>query len=171
MAVSLLEGALAGWHDDQIQHYRLAFGDGAGMEYRQQWYSPEPAGEWNNEGLKQWSKPGAKVYLPVLPNTEYAVALEARVPKEALEPGAGLYYGDQCVLPFEAESLGMLHGQLTTGGTGYIALEVRCKAWKPMDILEGSQDNRDLGIAVRSVTLRAAGAGERIFSANTGGMD
>ncbi len=165
--VSLLEGSLAGWEKAQLRHYRMAFGDG-GTEYRANWYGAEPASEWKSDDKKQWSKPGARVYLPVLPGTRYTIALDARVPGEALEPGSGLYVGGRCILPIAKAGIGIIEGKFLTGDERYIVLEVRCRSWKPIDHLQGSQDSRDLGIAVRNLTLRAAGAGDRIFDVNTG---
>ena len=47
-------------------------------------------------------------------------------------------------------------------------LELRCKAWVPCELNKASQDPRTLGIQVFRVTVKAAGAGAKIFNANTG---
>lgn len=169
--MSLLEAAITGWPEAALRHYRLHFGLDAALELRAGWYAPEPAGEWNNEGRKQWSKPGAKVFLPVTPDTSYNVELVARIPNEALQPGAGLYLGDTCVVPFERDMVGTLFGAFRTGNVHDVTLEVRCKAWKPVDVFEGSEDSRDLGIAARSLTVKAEGAPDRVYSANARDWD
>jgi len=48
-------------------------------------------------------------------------------------------------------------------------VELRVKSWLPNECIANNTDTRILGVSARNLTMRAEGAGEKVFDANTGG--
>ncbi len=125
-----------------------------------QWNGPERGAEWPDEGAtKRWSGPRALVYLPVRNDGRATLTINALVPDHAVGPNPVLVNGvqvgalgvaDRRVWEFPVPADVMAKAPVAT-------VELNCKGWVPADF-GGSTDGRELGIAVRSVTLTADGA-------------
>lgn len=136
-------------------NYSISIGSAEDARLVKQWQGPEKASEWGGEGTKRWSSAKSILTLPVVLGKAYEISMEVLVPEHALQPGAGLYLGSVCVIPFEKPGLSVLKGQLPASKADKVVVEVRCRGWVPKDKISGSTDPRVLGVAVRSVQMRA----------------
>ena len=109
----------------------------------------------------------SRLDLPVVANKPYRIAIRVSVPKQAASPEAGLYLDGKRIAPI-LYGKSTIEAELPAAASGHIALELRCHGWVPKELLPGSNDDRVLGINLYRVTMRAAEAGEREFSANAG---
>jgi hypothetical protein len=150
------------WTAEARRHYRLTVGGQSDGRYLQQWHGQERVGR-----PMRWSMPVSRFLLPVAPGKPYSITVPASVPKAALSPDAGLYLDGRRIASLR-EGAAVLTAKLPPSRADRITLELRCKGWIPRQVIPGSNDDRTLGIQVFAVTMRAAGAGARVFSANTG---
>jgi hypothetical protein len=149
--------------------YRINIGSDGDERYVKHWSGRESAqDEWNSAGTKRWSSPSAQLVLPVLPGKPYTVTVDVSIPSFALEPGAGIYAGNKQVIKFTKSETGVLSGTLPPSNSDTVTLDIRCKNWIPAESIKGNNDTRHLGIAMRSITLKAKGAGNSQFDGNTG---
>jgi len=93
--------------------------------------------------------------LPVIAKRPYEVRMEVYIPEYALEPNAGVYLGGKRIIAFKKPGLSELTGQIPASETDKVILEIRCRGWVPKDTVPGSTDPRTLGVAVRSVSVKA----------------
>ena len=158
------------WTDEAKAHYRVFVGADGDRPYIRQWHGQEKALEWpDKEGTKRWSSADSVLRLPVLPDTPYTVTMDVYVPPYAEDPEKGLYMEEARLADFTIdERTGLVTGRIPSSDKDKVVLTVRVKGWCPNEAIEGSKDNRTLGIGVRSVTMQAEGAGEKAFNANTG---
>jgi hypothetical protein len=153
-------------NSSQKVNYRIAIGTANDDQFLKHWQGREVAGEWGWKGTKRWSTKDSLFILPVLPRKQYQVTLEVYVPPYALQPGAGLYCGNKQILKFAKSGATRLTGDIPISSTGQVTLEIRCKNWRPKGNMPGSNDDRVLGVAVRSITLKAVGSGKTVYQAN-----
>ncbi|MBN1817867.1 MAG: hypothetical protein JW828_10940 [Sedimentisphaerales bacterium] len=155
------------WTDQARQYYHINIGVEGDGRYLRDCHGPEPDLGKGDHIRARWSGPGSKLVLPVVPNTDYVLALNARVPAPAVDKEAGLYYQGKRLIGLEtgenAIQVGLRSGQETTA-----VVEIRCRGWIPMETDPNSRDNRTLGIRLFGLTMKAKEAGEKIFNANTG---
>jgi hypothetical protein len=148
-------------------HYRIhvgALGDG---QYLRQFNGRERRGSGVVRRPMRWSTAASTLDLPVAAGKPYEIAIELAVPKEAESSHAGLYLDGKRVAAL-APGASTLVAQLPPSSSERIVLELRCRGWVPKQLHAGSKDDRLLGLEVYSATMRAAGAGSRIFDANKG---
>lgn len=136
-------------------NYSVSIGSEEDERIVRQWQGPEKASEWGGRGTKRWSRSKSVLTLPVIPGKAYEVSLDVYIPEHALAPDAGLYMGGKRVISFAKPGLSVLKGKLPASETDKIVLEVRCRGWVPKDTIPGSTDPRELGVAVRSVAMKA----------------
>ena len=119
--------------------------------------------------VNRWSMAVSQVILPVEASLDYTLVFDVHVPALAIGAGAGIYYGDKQLaeLPKEAGPA-LITVPIPQAPTEDLRLEIRCQDWSPREHLEGSEDDRQLGIAVRRLTVRAKGAPDPCYNANTG---
>lgn len=153
---------------DQKAHYRLMIGSPNDQSRIRRWHGSEPSSEWGKKGTKRWSSTGSQLILPVIPGKKYTITMEVHMPKYAWTPEAGIYLGNKLIAAFPNKSVSMVTGTIPASSNSAVILSVKCKNWVPKDHIPGNNDTRVLGVAVRTVTMRATGAGEKIFDANTG---
>lgn len=157
------------WTNAAKANYRIDIGSEGDGRYVKNWEGGEGAGEWGNAGTKRWAKPNAQFILPVLPGKAYNFTIDVHVPEHAIQPNAGIYLGETLVAKFTKPGQSVLTGKIPASKDNEIVLDVKCKNWVPKLVEPGSTDERQLGIAVRSITLQEAGSKpKQIFDANTG---
>ncbi|MDO8585985.1 MAG: glycosyl hydrolase family 28-related protein [Armatimonadota bacterium] len=151
------------------EYYTLMIGSENDQQVIKSWHGEETAHEWNNKGTKRWSTRGSQLLLPVLPGREYTLTVDVHVPKYAVDPGAGLYIGKRQIVRFAKDGTARLTGVIPASKADRVVLDVKCKIWVPKDVMPDSGDTRELGVAVRSITLKAKGStAKRPFNGNTG---
>jgi hypothetical protein len=147
------------------RHYRIDVGDPGDFRYVSfawGWNGCEPALEWEDDsGTKRWSQGTSQIRVPVEPGLSYALTLDAYVPEFAVMDDGGLYAPDGTRL-VALDRPGHVRGEaVVTAGEEeeVLTLELRCRPWYP-NRLPGttSRDGRELGVAVRSLDLKAEGA-------------
>lgn len=161
------------WNDDRALHYVIDVGSPGDDRYLRHCHQRESALEWGKDGgTKRWTSGSTQLHLPVTPGQAYFIRMEAYIPPYALAPDAGLYIGDQRVTPIVSQGATTLTATFTAAeNQNLLVLTLRCKAWRPREVLEGNNDSRSLGFAVRSVTVKArSAADDRYLNANTGMM-
>jgi len=81
------------------------------------------------------------------------------VPAPAIHSGNGLFLGDTRVLALPGEAYtGVLTGTIPATDQNEVVLTFRVKEWQPRKVIKDSQDYRDLGIALFSITMKAEDA-------------
>jgi hypothetical protein len=149
-------------------HYRInvgAMGDG---RFLKAWHGRERIGDGAKARPMRWSTPASQLTLPVVPGKPYEIKIDLNVPEQAGSPEAGLYLEGKRIAVVQAGTTAVL-AQLPPSTSDRIVLGLRCRGWVPKDSVQGSKDDRTLGVTVYSVLMRAKGAADRIFDANTGG--
>jgi hypothetical protein len=149
------------WTDEARAHYRIVVGAPGDDRYLR--------GFGGREAMEQpfrWSTPEALLTLPVPPDQACTITLTGEIPVHAIGEASGVYLGDERLTPLAAE--GDIVVELPPTGKDTVRLELRCKGWVPQALIPGSNDPRTLGIHLATIDVRAAGAGERAFDANTG---
>ena len=149
--------------------YRIEIGVPGDRPYVKKWHGQEKACEWTTgEDHKRWSSGESFLRLPVLPKKNYTITLDIYAPKHALDPANGLYLGEKRIIEFPAaEGVATVTGTIPRIKDGEAVLAVRVKGWCPKTLDPNSNDTRNLGIALRSVTMQAHGAKTTLFNANT----
>ena len=127
------------------------------------WHGREAGPEWSDipQAGKRWTGARPGLWLPAAPGN-WKLRLDVIVPGAAIEKG-----------PVEVFLNGQAVGRLAKGGRqrpdfaipetlvkaeGLVQLEMRMATWKPSEKSAGSQDQRDLGVAIRAVEWLRAGA-------------
>jgi len=164
------EASPVAWSDEAKSHYRVDVGSDGDRPYVKLWHGQEKAGEWPDAGgTKRWSTPESVLRLPVCPQTPYALTLDIRMPRFAVDPDNGLYLGETRLVEFPAsEGTATVIATIPPTDKDKVVLRVRVKTWQPKDHIDNSEDPRQLGICVRSATMKAEGAQDKLFNANTG---
>ncbi|MCS7239152.1 MAG: glycoside hydrolase family 55 protein [Thermoguttaceae bacterium] len=129
------------------RHYRLEVGREGDSPFLLLWHGPE-----KDQRPFRWSGPRSLVLLPVCPNEEYQLELEAAIPRH-LPPKSFAVYKDN----EKAADLapGKTSFRLKAGPQPEVILELRGPGWIPAETDPRSQDQRVLGIQLFSVTARS----------------
>lgn len=151
------------WTAEAKMCYRVEIGAEGDGRYLRGWHGRERIAT----RTMRWSTTGSRLSLPVVPGKPYTLSLELNVPEAAAAPDAGLYLDGKRLASFKPGAT-TLTLELPPSRTERVALEVICKGWIPRKVIAGSQDDRTLGVTLYAVTVRAKGAKNRVFSANTG---
>lgn len=159
--IALNEAEAVEWTAEAKLHYRLHVGGVGDGRYLQGWQGPE-----RGDRPFRWSTAASKLVLPVVPGRDYRLTIEANVPKAAESADSGVYFEGRCLAPLRSGSPVTVTLPSVVGER--VRLELRCRGWVPTKELARSQDGRTLGIQAFAVTMRAEGAEERIFDANSG---
>ena len=148
------------WTDAAKAHYRITIGSKGDVRYVRKWQQ--------REDPIRWSRPPSMLVLPVLPGKQYTISIDLDVPQAARADNAGLYLGEDRIAQLPDADSGTIRAVLPPSDSDTVTLRLKCKAWIPKQIIEGSEDTRWLGLQVRSVTMQAKGAKWKLFDANTG---
>ena len=152
-------------------NYQIDIGDPGDFRYMQDWNGCEPALEWDGKGTKRWSKGSSKLTVPVLPNTAYRGTLDIMAPGHAVNAHSGIYENGKRLAAITKGGHATISFALPASPAKERVLELRCKAWRPVELTRGkNRDSRELGIAVRSLLLQKVSAkpGDPVFNACTG---
>ncbi|MGB9625691.1 MAG: glycosyl hydrolase family 28-related protein [Phycisphaerae bacterium] len=165
------EGSEAELSREARLHYRLNVGSPGDARFLRGWHTPEPAAFWpDSRGAHmRWSAGTSTLKLPVVPDKAYTVSLDVCVRGPAVDPSAGVYLDGKRIaaLP-DKEGPAIMTGTIPPTNADSVTLTLRVKPWSPREIDKKATDPRVLGIAVRSVTMKAEGATQPPSSANTG---
>lgn len=167
--IALNEVSPIEWTKKALAHYSISVGSRGDRLYLRGWHGQEKAGEWPDGGTKRWSGADSVLKLPVIPRKSYTITLDVHVPGYALDPGNGLYLGDKKLADLKVEgTTGLVTAKMPPSRESCVTLTLRVKTWSPKDVIPGNTDGRALGIAVRSVEMKAKGGSKNVFNANTG---
>lgn len=157
------------WTKDALRHYRIDVGATGSSRYLAGFHGPERAAEWTDGGTKQWSTHESQFILPVARRTAYTLTLDVFLPSCVLDPGNGVYIGDTklAALPNQ-EGPAKIEAKIPKQSDDRARVTLRVKGWIPAQVIAGNTDTRELGVAVRSVEMKAARAAEEVFDANKG---
>jgi hypothetical protein len=149
------------WPTNAMLHYSVTVGQAGDARYLEAWHGGE-------HGLAsfRWSSALSRLRLPVVPGHRYTVQLQINAPARAISPDSGLYLKGNQIARLESSST--LFAELPASDADFVELELRCRGWVPASSLQGSGDNRTLGIQLYQITMKSAAAGDRIFDANSG---
>lgn len=149
------------WTPESRLHYEVNIGAVGDSRYVQGWHGRE-----NLDRPYRWSKPGARLVLPVNPNQDYTITVEQNVSGHAISPESGLYLDGKRLAVLQPKNI--MTAKLPAVDSDRAVLEMRCQGWVPQAKIAGSKDDRELGVQVYRVTMQAEGAGAKVFDANTG---
>lgn len=159
--MGLNEADPVAWTEEARAHYRLVVGGNGDDRYLQNFHGRERLGR-----PYRWTNGTGFLLLPVPKGKVCTVTVECDIPTYSLAPDAGLYLGAARLAPLAAGNL--LVATIPAQEEDRVRLELRCHGWVPQAVTPGSHDARTLGLQVQVVTVKAAGAPEAIFSANSG---
>ncbi|HOA75250.1 MAG TPA: glycosyl hydrolase family 28-related protein [Phycisphaerae bacterium] len=148
------------WDAATSAHYRLDIGTPGDRAYIRHCFGAErfPIGDRKDITMR-WSTGRTELRLPVLPGKKYTLSLDTHVPAPAIHSGNGLFLGDTRVLALPGEAYtGVLTGTIPATDQNEVVLTFRVKEWQPRKVIKDSQDYRDLGIALFSITMKAEDA-------------
>lgn len=160
------------------EHYEITVGKSGDVRFLKGWYGPEKGGE----ETFRWSTAVSSLTLPLPENKEkFSVTIDLDVPNGALyaedsplRKEEGVYWGNkqlaQLVQGANHIVLELDSNDVVLNEDNEVVLTICCKAWKPKDLLEGSDDERELGVSCYKVLVKASSdvCEDRIFDANTG---
>ena len=117
----------------------------------------------------RWTSGNTQLRLPVMPGKPSEIELDVNLPPQAIDPQNGLYLGQTrlATLP-DKPYQGIVKATIPIGTPDRVTLTLKVKKWRPVEVQPGSQDGRELGLALYSVTVRAQGATSQPASANAG---
>ena len=155
------------WTAEAKAHYRVRVGAEGDSRYVRGWHAREEGGTDGAAHPMRWSRAESQLVLPVLPEQPYTLTLALEAPAAALSPDAGLYLDGRRIATF-APGARTLSAELPPSRTGQLVLKLSCAGWSPARLNPASHDERTLGVSLSEITLRATGAGRRVFEANLG---
>jgi hypothetical protein len=150
------------WTEAARAHYRIEVGAAGDGRYVHGCHGRERL-----ERPFRWTMATTRLVLPVPVGKACTIRIEMNVPAHAAAEDSGLYLADTrlAALP---EGGAPLTAELPPTTSDRARLELRCRGWVPQQLIPGSADPRTLGVQLFCVTVKAADAGETVFSANTG---
>lgn len=155
------------WTDEARRHYRVAVGMAGDGPYLRHWHGREAGSPDGAHPPTRWSTPQSEMWLPVEAGVPYTLTMKANIPAAGLGPDAGFYVGGQKIAAIDG-STGTLTAELPPAQGDRIVVRVVCAGWVPAKVNAASTDDRVLGLQASEILMRAKGAGERVFDANTG---
>lgn len=139
-----------------ITDYTVLIGATQDRPFVDNWNAPERSIFWHGFDPMRWSRFGSKLKLPVKPGKKYVLTFEAHVPNAGLRPGSGVFLGNQEICSIEKTGNIKVKGTIPPQKASPIILTVQCANWRPTDFMgAGWSDRRELGVAVRTVSLKA----------------
>ena len=157
------------WTKKDRCHYRVDVGSAGDGRYVSGCHSKEQAAEWPSGGTKRWLAPEARLDLPVRPRKKYTLELDIQVPDNAIAQDNGIYLDHERIAEFPSEpGPAVVTATIPAQSADMVALVIRSKGWVPASLIEGSTDMRELGVGLRSITMKTKRAPDSVFDANTG---
>ncbi|MFA5193006.1 MAG: glycosyl hydrolase family 28-related protein [Verrucomicrobiia bacterium] len=155
------------WTAEAREHYSVAVGAEGDGPYLRLWHGPDAPAASGKQPASRWSAAESQLKLPVVPDEPYTLTLKLNVPAAGVSSDAGLYLGGKKIASLEVGTT-TLTAELPPSHTEQIILKVVCAGWVPSRLNPASKDGRTLGVQLSEITMRAKGAGKRVFQANTG---
>lgn len=148
------------WTEDAKAHYQIEIGRPGDGRYLIGWYgaerSPRPF---------RWTGGRSRMLLPLVPDRKYQMTITAELPKTLQDAEINLVCQDQILGRLQP---GKTTVEIPPQSADRVTVEIQTPTWVPRKLIAGSQDDRELGIQVFSVLMRAEGAAEGVFNANNG---
>jgi len=148
------------WTEEAKEHYQLEIGRPGDARYLLGWHGAE-------KGFRpfRWTSGSSRLLLPVIPGRGYQLTISVEIPK-ALDNA-------EITLVSSGQTLGNVQRETTTvtlppQSSDHVMIEIRTPTWVPQKVIPRSQDQRELGIQVFSVVMKADGAKDQVFNANIG---
>lgn len=161
------------------ENYRFALGTTNDARFVDGWFNAEK----DDKGRTfRWSSGESRLTLPVVPGRRYRIAVELDAPADAVPTAES----EKTENPAKSAEVGLFCDGVKVGeivrGANRIAFEtdvpanvdeltlaVRCRAWVPAEVREGSDDPRALGVCGFAVEAKAVDADvAKTFDANFG---
>lgn len=157
---------------DWLKHYTVHVGALGDVTFVKGWFRRDKASVWpDKKGSMRWSTGASVLRLPVAPRKAYTLSVDLYVPKNAIDPQNGLYIGERKIADLPAqEGPALVTAQLEASKAGTVEVTLRSKTWNPKDLGLHASDVRNLGVAVRSITMKSKGATREPVNANTGDL-
>lgn len=159
------------------ENYVVRIGSAGDVRFIKGWYGPEK----NVLNTFRWSGGVSWLLLPIS-KSESAVHVEIdlEAPREALISTAadsskefGVFIGETKVADLSSGSnriaFDVAPEKANLTDEGDLLIEIRCHAWKPKEFLEGSDDEREIGVSCSTVRVKTQGTTVgKTFDGNTG---
>ena len=158
------------------ENYVVHLGSAGDVRFIKGWYGPEK----NALNTFRWSGGVSWLILPIS-KSESAVRVEIdlEAPREALisTPDSskeyGVFIGEKKVADLSSGSnrisFDVVPEKTILTDEGDLLIEIRCHAWKPKEFLEGSDDEREIGVSCSTVRVKTQETTvEKTFDGNTG---
>lgn len=155
------------WTAEALRHYRVEIGAEGDGRFVRGFHGREKLPDRKGPGSMRWSMASSRLSLPVAAGVPYTLTLEANTPEAAISSEAGIYLDGKRVAELKPGAA-TVTVKLPPAAGELVALELRCRGWVPRQVQRGSNDDRTLGLSLYSLTVRADGAADRLFVANTG---
>ena len=149
------------WTETARSHYEIQVGRPGDERYLEGWHGRE-----TSVRPLRWSGDSARLLLPVNPGQTYTLTLDLSIPSQALTEAAGIYLGGKRLASLTNGPL--LAVSLPASAADHLELELKCKGWRPKEVIAGSEDARTLGVQLFKITMSSSGAAPEVFDANTG---
>ena len=162
------EEDMLSWPNEAKAHYRIQLGREGDSRYLKSWYGQEPAKEWPDGGTKRWSKAETQLILPVIPGKEYVMTMDLFVKEGTAAPENGIHFKEKRLVEFPERATGIVTAIIPAQNEETIIVIIQAKSWRPKDFDSNSLDKRPRGVAVRTVTMKAKDATDRLYDANRG---
>ena len=161
------------------ENYRFAVGATNDARFVDGWFGAEKDGEGRTF---RWSSGESRLTLPVVSGRRYRIAVELDAPADAVPA----LESEKTENPAKSAEVGLFCdgvkvGEIVRGfnriefetdvpaDVDELTLAVRCRAWIPAEVREGSDDPRKLGVCGFAVEAKAVeSAVEKTFDANFG---
>jgi hypothetical protein len=154
------------------ENYRFALGTTNDARFADGWFNAEKDGKGRTF---RWSTGESRLTLPVVPGRRYQIALELDAPADAVSEKAeenadcGLFCGGVKVGEIVRGANRIEFETDVPADVDELTLAVRCRAWVPAEVREGSDDPRSLGVCGFAVEAKAVETNvKKTFDANLG---
>ncbi len=152
-----------------LEHYRVQVGAEGDRPFVRRFHGRETMPSAFPHQTMRWSRDESVLVLPVVPGKRYALTLQLLAPESALQPDAGVYLDGRRLASIPKAGEQAVQAVIPPQSGSSVTVTLRCRGWVPRDTILGSGDHRTLGVALYSITMRAAGASGEPFDATGGG--
>lgn len=156
------------WTPEARLHYKLTIGEEGDGRWVENMHGRERLIVAGKVRTHRWTIGNGQLILPIRSGRTYTLTLRLGVPEAALAPDSGLYMGSERLATFTKAGEMTVTVRIPPQAGDTLRLTIRAKGWVPSKVIRGSNDGRTLGVQVYGVTVRARGAGDRIFDGNSG---
>lgn len=152
------------WTGEALTHYVLRLGTPGDGRYLRNWFGPETSGQDSDVPTWRWSREQSEFVLPIQAGIAYEGTLRLEPPRVETE-ASGLYLGGERIAGLKGNSVVF---QLPPQESDRVTLTLKTKGWKPAELIQGSGDDRLLGVQVYEIKMKSGQPGSKVFFANNG---